>query len=724
MGSWLNLLTLVALTVLSGGLCVLNFMPRRARWNLPLVFASVALGVIAVGWLGLLLAEFDWFSFGSLLATLVSLNVVLFIRLRLKRDVPLSNEIYRSEAGWALWERSLLVVWLIAAVWLFFRPHEYLYGGTDAGVYVSLGAEIGTHGSFRIVDEVLATLPPELQAAVTRPLPNTTGASSYLLPGFYVADATTGRLTPQFYPLHPVLQAAVFSAVGGAPGVRAELLLVGLWMLMGTLAVYLTAREIGGPIVGALALVGLSLTGLQIWFGRYPTSEGLTQYLLWTGLWGAARWLGGREPSSLWAFVAGCALGASFLVRIDALVMLPVISLFLVWRWTGGWRRTDLWFAVPLVALVVHSLLHGYFLSTPYFYDTVGYGILLLQRAWPLLFLSVAVAGVVLWRLTRHPGRLRAPEELRRPLLATVIALLLLYALYGWFLRPGTAANLVRPDVFSGGEIPVTNHENWVRLGWYLSPLGIWLGVLGGLMLVWRVERRTVLLVTLGWLFTALYLWNISANPHHVYVMRRYVPVVVPFFILSGAWLIGRWLQSREGWQVSLGRWRIEAPYSIGGLLMAALAIVWLAGLGWSARGLVSQVDNRGLIEQVDDLAGRLPSNAVILFNDQSTIGQGDIWGTPLKFIYGRDVFALRQPPESVASSLMETIDAWQAGGRSVIWVGEAAWLDEMSIPYHTETISLTREQLEGNYLYRPRAIITDTEDLVLNYLESGQNGP
>ncbi|MBP9501136.1 MAG: hypothetical protein KBF17_03140 [Candidatus Promineofilum sp.] len=720
MADWPGLLLLAALIVLSGALLVLNFLPRRARWSLPTAFAALALGVIATGWLGLILAEFGWFGRWQLAAALGVLSIALFIRLRLSGKLAGPDDALPDEPRWASWEWVMLAVWLVAAVWLFFRPHEYVYGGTDAGVYVSLGAEISRHGGFRLVDETFAALPPELQAAVVRPLPNTPGTTSYLFPGFYVTDAAAGRLTPQFYPLHPVLQAAVFGAAGGgASGVRAELLLVGLWMLLGTLAVYLTAREAGGPVVGALALAGLSLMGLQVWFGRYPTSESLTQFMLWTGLWGVARWLGGRGPSALWAFVAGCAFGAVFLVRIDSLVMLPVFSIFLVWRWIGGWQRADSWFALPFVALVVHSLLHGHFLSAPYFYETVGYGVFLLQRAWPVLLVAILVATAVLWWLARNRDRLHAPEKLRRPFLAALVFSLLAYAVYGWFIRPGLATTTMRPDVFSGGEIPVTNHENWLRLGWYLSPVGVWLGVLGGCLLVWRIERRTALLVAFGWLFSIVYLWNISANPHHVYVMRRYVPVVVPFFILGGACLLACRGFSRESWSTRPGDILPRLPYPAAPAILAVFAAVWLAGLGWHARGLISQVDNPGLVEQIDNLAGQMPPEAVLLFNDPAPVGQGDIWGTPLKFIFGHDAFTLRQPPEAIAPSLVETIKTWQNSGRTVIWVGDTGWLDEASIPYHTELVTMNREHLENSYFYRPQAIILDTTVLTVSYLES-----
>lgn len=708
---------LAVLIIAAGILAVRLFLPRAAPLNPALLFAGLALGILFAGWLALVLAELNRFDRGWLLAIL-GLAVAVLLPWSLRRQPTVASPgPLPPEARFAAWEWAMLAVWLIAAGWLFFRPHEYVYGAADAGVYVSLGAEIARNGGFGIVDETLAGLTPELRAAVLRPLPETPGAEAYLLPGFYVSDAAAGRLTPQFYPQHPVWQAVAFAAAGGgAAGVRAELLLTGLWMALGSLAVYLTARDLGGPVVGALTLAGLSLSALQVWFGRYPTSEALTHFLLWAGVWSGGRWLGEREPGRLWALLAGCAFGAVFLTRIDALVLLPVLGLVLVWRWARGWRRDDAWFALPFVGQVVHSLLHGHFLSGPYFYETVGYGLFLLTRLWPWLLAAILVGGVGLWWLARRAGRLAAPERLRRPLLGILIAGLLAYALYGWFLRPILPAVLSRPDFFSGGQIPVTNHENWPRLGWYLSPLGVWLGVLGGCLLLWRVERRTFLVVAVGWLFAIIYLWNISANPHHIYVMRRYAPAVAPFFILSAAYLLGGLGSDRAWWAKVSARVR-RRLYPLGPALLAALAVVWLAGLGWSARGFVSQVDHAGLAAQLDALARRLPDGAVLLFNDQLPVGQGDVWGTPLRFIYGYDAFALRQPPAAVAAPLVESIKTWQNSGRPVVWVGDSAWLDEQQFTYRTEQVTLQSERLESSYDHKPWAIVNEATTLTLNFL-------
>jgi hypothetical protein len=716
----LDLWALTALVVLAGVLAVACFLPRGARWSLSLVFAAVFLGAFLTGWLGLVLAEFNWFSRGPLLAGLAVFVVLAALWRwwagRAQAAVPFTT----SGEKVAAWEWVMLGVWLVAASWLFFRPHEYIYGGADAGVYVSLGAEIARNGGFHIGDETLAEMDPALRAAVLRPLPNTPGASAYLLPGFYVTDEAAGVLTPQFYPLHPVWQAIAFSVSGGgASGMRAELLLTGLWMLLGTLAVYLTAREVAGPFVAALLLAALSVSALQIWFGRYPTSEALTQFMLWTGIWSAARWQGERTPANLWAFIAGCAFGAVFLVRIDSIILLPVLSLFLIWRWARGWQRADAWFAVPLTVLAAHSLLHGHFLSAPYFYETLGYGFSLLSRLWPLSLAALIACALALWWLPTHTRAWHLSPRPQRLILAAVAAAFLAYALYGWFIRPALYVPALRPDVFSGGEIPVLNHENWPRLGWYMAPLGVWLGVIGFCLMLLRLERRTVLGLLLGLLFSFLYLWNISANPHHIYVMRRYVPAVMPLFLLAGAYLLGERGFGWEGWRFPSGGLASKLPYSTRLILLGTIVALWLAGLGWAARGFVSQVDHAGLVAQVDQLAGRLPNEAVLLFDDQAPISQGDVWGTPLRFVYGYDVFTLRQPPAQVASPLAIQIETWQNNDRPVVWIGATDWLDRQGYRYQSEQVTLTSQRLESSYDHKPQAIITETVTLLLSYLES-----
>jgi 4-amino-4-deoxy-L-arabinose transferase-like glycosyltransferase len=727
MDSWLVILVIILTSALVGGLLVLQFVPRQTRLNLKLIFAALTVGIVSIGWLALLLAEIGWFSVATLtaswLASVVILTILTWRRYQSVRDGVEDQQSdergssWRPKISWSNWlEFVFLAGWIAAAGWLFFRPHESIMGGADAGVYVSLGAEIAQNGGFRIVDEGLAALDRSLYPVTLRQLPANRIASSYLVPGFYVTSAGEGTVVPQFYPLHPVWQAAAFGLSGSIiTGVHAELLMTGLWMFLASLAIYMTARELAGWGTAVLTLLGLSIMALQVWFARYPTTEALTQFLLWAGLWGVLMWLGDRQPSSLWAFLSGIVLGSVFLVRIDVIVMLPILVLLVVALWARGWRRSDWWFAIPFAVLVVHSFVHAILLSAPYFYEHIGYGLGILWMNWlvplvALLFGVIFLAVIYLFR-----GRFAALRRYRRPVLMTLIGVTLLFALYGWFIRPYSAEPVLQPDTYSEGLILLTNHENWLRLGWYLSPIGMWLGILGSCLLLWRVEWKTAVFLAIGFLFTAVYLWNVRANPHQVYVMRRYVPMVAPFFIVSAAYLTGDLIKQARS-KRDAKPWQ-RMGYLILGFL---LAIAWLLGLGWSARGFISQVDYKGVVAQLADINDDLPPNSVLIFNDQSPVGLGDFWGTPLKFIFGHDVFTLRDLNSLDDVKLAESIKSWQNNGRSVVWIGDPAWLKENEFQFQEQVHQIQSNRLESSYEYKPRAVVPSMWILHMALIDQG----
>ena len=711
MPAWSVVLLLPVAALVPGWLVVRQF--GRGRPSLPLAFAALALGLAALGWAALLLAEVGLFSMGRLaLVWLLLVGALVALDLwRVKTDrrppsadrhppsatryLPLAtNPLPRPEL-------AFLAVWAVAAGWLFFRPHEYVLGAADAGVYVSLGASIAHEGRIVITDETLAALDPALMPALLRPLPDDPVAAYYLLPGFYVIGAPPGEITPQFYPLHPVWLAVAYglaeaTAAPTAEAIRAALLLNGLWAALGALAVYFTVRQFVGWQAAALALVALSLTALQVWFARYPTTEMLTQFVLWSGLCGLGHWLGGDGPGKLWALLAGVSLGLVFLVRVDMLVLLPLLALLVFWLLAGGRRAAAAgtlgWFLVPLALLVAHSFAHAWFQSRPYFVVHSGLGLRLLQVNWAIPVVAVLAAVVFLWLLRRSEARFLAGyARYRRMALGALIGVTLIVAVYGWFVRPVIGAPVARQDFFSGGSVPLTDHENWRRLGWYLSPVGVWLGVAGTCLLIWRANRRMVMVLAVGALFAMLYLWSLQANPHQVYAMRRFVPAAVPFLTVAAAALLG--------WLVGLRRpWPVVA---------VALAVVWLGGLAWSARGFVSQVDHRGLTAQLDALDGAFAPDSVLLFHDAVPIGAGDFFGTPLQFIYGHNAFALRDP-DPPGADLVRAVEIWHNSGRAVYWIGDPAWLDAHGYEYETNVVTLTSRRLEESYEHKPAAILDD----------------
>ncbi|MER3457323.1 MAG: hypothetical protein C4309_00420, partial [Chloroflexota bacterium] len=57
--------------------------------------------------------------------------------------------------------------------------------------------------------------------------------------------------------------------------------------------------------------------------------------------------------------------------------------------------------------------------------------------------------------------------------------------------------------------------------------------------IAWRERwRRLWLPLGLALLATLLYLYRMLNNPHHIYTMRRYVPLVIPLFMLGAAYAL------------------------------------------------------------------------------------------------------------------------------------------------------------------------------------------
>ena len=706
----LTILAILGAVLLLGAL-VVSLAGKRLRADpLEFIFAGLAVGILVVGWLALLLAEFGLFS----LALLGLIWALLVLGLGVRWLWRVRSRPPSAASGWRInrWEIAALALWLVTAVWLFFRPHEFVLGGADAGVYINLGASIARTGGILIQDSTLAALDPSLYPALLRPLPPNEVTPYYLVPGFYVPGTADGLIIPQFYPLHPVWQAVGY-ALGG---LRAELLITPLWGLLGALAVYFTVRRLWGWRAGFLALVALSVTAMQAWFARYPTTEMLTQYLFWTGTWAFIAWADKREPRGLWAALAGCALGQVFLTRIDAyfLLALPVGVGLWLW-WTHDWRRQDAWFFAPFLLLAAHSLIHGVFLSSPYFVSLFSYGRGLVSRSLmlPAAFVGLGLLALIL--LSVRPGlrvRVGAWVSARRSLWVTGAAILIVaLAAYAYFMRPHLGQIRTSAYWYGGGAIPNLDRENLVRLGWYLGPAGVALGVLGMCwMLIKELNRRTAFLLAAGLFFSLLYLWRIQANPHQIYAMRRYVPVVLPFFIISAAFLIN-WLfvnlRGKARWVISIG-----------------LTLVWFSGILLAARGFVSQVDYRGIIGQLDRFNAGLPPHSVLIFGDAAPIGAGDILGTPLRFLYGHDVFTLRDQALLDDARFAEAVAAWRRAGRSVYWIGMPGgpgWpaSDQTLGPpadHHLETTIL-----EHAYDHKPTALIVEAWQLPLAQVNHGE---
>jgi hypothetical protein len=423
----------------------------------------------------------------------------------------------------------------------------------------------------------------------------------------------------------------------------------------------------------------------------------LTQFLFWTGAWALVGWVDDEEPHWLWSAIAGIALGQVFLTRIDMYALLAVPVVAAAWRWrTHNWQRTDVLFFGPFILLASHSLLHGALQSGPYTAVLFRY-VDIVVLAWLKTFAALGAAVVVQANLVSFAARRSRPAlwlRIQRLPWGWIAAMLVItLALYAYLVRPRLGQILSSAYWYGGGQLPDVDRENLVRLGWYLSPLGVALGVLGtAWMLVKEANRRTAFLLAAGLFFSLLYLWRIQANPHQVYAMRRYMPVVLPFFVVAATYSIYRLSTLRRRW----ARW-----FSLG------LTLLWLFGIVWSSRGFVSQVDLRNAITQMDRLNALFEPRSVLLFGDPAPVGMGDLLGTPLRFLYGHDVYTLRDLHALDEARFDETLARWRDAGRQVYWISVPdgpSWPGRASLG-STKEFTFEAAVLENTYDHKPTRV-------------------
>ena len=354
---------------LSGGAALLAALQLWAKrrpsdaeapidWPLTVFLAIVSVTIFA-GWLSVILASINLFS-----AWLVALALLLVAVLILWKTRPIR---FRSFTAATRYEIALGVLLLGSAV-VYFRPHEYILGGSDAGTYMNIATTAARTGQFVVHDEWSAFLRTAPEVTLReQPAPALTRYLQFV--GYYLDDADPARVIPQFFPFHPLLLALGVS-VGGVWG---GLLVTPVWSVLSLAAVYFVTRKLFSAPIALLAATLLALTPTHIYFARYPTTEPLTLLLVFSALLGFQMLWDDRAASVGWGVLGGAALGAALLTRLDLPVVLIIfVAALIVVRLRGQWSRGWTWFAVMLSVFVVHLVLDVALINWPYFWNSYG----------------------------------------------------------------------------------------------------------------------------------------------------------------------------------------------------------------------------------------------------------------------------------------------------------------------------------------------------------------
>jgi hypothetical protein len=524
-----------------------------------------------------------------------------------------------------------------------------------------------------IRDLELAALPAESRSLLTNPSVSveTSGlpgpwSEGQRLAGLTIRDASQGIILPHAFHLYPVL-IAIFYAVGGLPFALGTTMVLAM---LGSLAIYMTGQRLFGSRVALVALLLVVLNVGQMWFVRYPTAEILVRLLFWGGLFTVSLMF--TSQSKLAAVIAGASFGSMHLAKLDTVLVFIVLLFFFGFLWLRGrWRSHYSYFAVTYIMLAALSLIHGYFIATIYFIDQTTRELLPSFLARPLVdaatgrpypFDSLAylishnvllilggllLIAIIFFIAVRYRSSIAFwlnSLEWLGPLLKTLIAVgFILLTFYALFKIP-----------FLPSELLPASQSSFNILSWYLTPLGLILGMIGLIQFIFsskRADTNLTWMLMVGSALPLLLLGSLTASDHF-WAVRRYVPVVIPTLLLFASHVLWELVPAeREKWA--------------RGLLPLGLGAMLVLGMWQDTSKVVGIVDYEGLTQQLDDLAQRFPTDAVLLFEESDAATRLSL---PLWLIWDRTVFtisgeSLAQPAAAAA------IDHWRSSGQDVYWL-------------------------------------------------------
>lgn len=225
-------------------------------------------------------------------------------------------------------------------------------------------------------------------------------------------------------------------------------------------------------------------------------------------------------------------------------------------------------------------------------------------------------------------------------------------------------------------DLYANSMANFVRIGWYLSPWGIVLGIAGASIMLWQgVHRRNwlFLAVTLGTAFLYIQLSYGTSSQTYIYIMRRYLTNVYPgLAIFVGVSVVALW---GTAW------WRKLASIASISVLMLFLAL--------TVRPVIAQTELHGAFDTIDSIAALSTSDDITLIRGGSPYyGPArdaiDVLALPLVAIHDQAVFGIRSPqPEKYGRELTMLFQRWMAEQRSVyllLGANGALWFPDMHL--------------------------------------------
>jgi len=524
----------------------------------------------------------------------------------------------RRPTLWSLVPFALILL----GTWRFFPPSEYIIGGKDPGVYLNEGIQIAQRGALSAPDPTIAAV-PNFARDLFFPSENRTDYYSGRFMGFYIQEPEQGHVIGQFPHLFPA-SIAIGYGLDGLTGARRT---VGVWAILGVLAVFVAGtRLIGRPAASAAAIL-LTLHAIEVWFGRYPNAEVVMQPLLFGALLANAR--AHIDGDAFFAPVAGLLLGLLLFLRFDAVLGVAGVAAGLCLTVVTGGRLRWSFVVTVLAALLLAAV---YMLGPMRAYAHLPIVFISNLPWWQGASLALfgLLAGGALSIGARSPTLSRVVKHHAPTLIAAVVCAAAIYALY--LRQPG--GKLTGYDAYA--------LRTYAYL--YMTVPAVLAALFGyALAARQRFWRDPALFVTVA-IFALFFFYKIRIVPEQFWMARRFVPVILPATLLfaAGAALAGVQSGSR--------RTRLVRG-SLGMVFLTLLAMQYAR----VANPLLEHVEYAGIIPKIEQIAGTIHDDDLLIVESRDA-SDTHVLGLPLAYIYDRNVLLLRSrvPDKSAFGSFLD----------------------------------------------------------------------
>jgi hypothetical protein len=254
------------------------------------------------------------------------------------------------------------------------------------------------------------------------------------------------------------------------------------------------------------------------------------------------------------------------------------------------------------------------------------------------------------------------------------------------------------------------NEETLVRLGWYVTPLGLLLA-LGGLMamILRETDEGVMFFLGVAMLYGFVFLHSALVNPIHIYWIRRYVTVVIPAMMLFISYGLCQIPNLKSQIPTSLPR--------IKGILAAVLAIALAVSFLRTSLVLAGQMPYQGAVAQMNRFAGQLSDRAAVIFESPLV---GDPLALPLTYLYGRDSFVL-QGQSLNNEHFFDLVGKWREHGKEVLYIAYDGLTRVRSDDYvfsPVGEVALDIPLPETSFDHLPKGIVHHSYDLEIYKIE------